>query len=1042
MATYIPGVTDSGFNPVQYSPNLPYLANALQKATARYEKNYADIAQGYSSILNAPILNDKKRGDRDQYLAQIKDQLKTISTTDLSIQANVDQAESLYSPFWEDKEMLAHITDTKARQSQLREQERIAREHPDYDNSTPVAVMNYYMNKIKTSDDPNIINSTPLINAVGLKNNPKEFVEWLKKNDYKQEYSLAQNGYIYTQINGDGSLKSYDELYRTYLGNSAQDQYNMYGEYYKIQGIQEIKANEKRITGIDISDEEAIQRLPDFYVNKQMEDYENRKKTLTADLTLAKENAKKFENDIIRYEEFIRKGQDIIQSINDIDKEYNILKNKGGTNEEDVKKYNDLRKSISINPTGFFANYSYNKDVVTASRAAASNQSLKIQQDQAALAFAKAQQDAYQFNQLLDLKRREDARQETELQLKVEGADLTNVEGIAARSGKARRNAEGKVVAYENIVPTIQPGQSNVKIEDVVLTFENTIANLSGRGQAEMLEAFQNSNSSIIRNILSGPEVVTIAKAFQTNTYGEDYKSVRDKVKNNLKTAGVSDEVIKNIKDPVGLFGAILDYHKNATFALLTKRDAIVAEGKAPDQQLLTDISSAWSDYVSLNNASGKLQNAYALKKQFDESVNQRITKNPEKYKDISIKKKDGTYGLLTAQSLVDNFERVDKNNNKVKMSYDMMNAYINGTLDVKPVLSKNNEPIFNEFGVDVDYLKEYERKYGHAPYTAIDPATGIKHEIGDIIKRYGKPEVLKKNLTAGLQKFKSDIPSNLQQAMQEQTGKMGRSIVYSSDPSKREDYADVLATQFFSNINSNVVIEDDEYKIINSDKNLAKNLQKIVRNIISDPASGLTGVSFNPIGIPDPSKRNITLTYSKADVLKLIDKNKRSDYADWDGTLTFEIRDDANVVGFPTAEADAFYNLLLTNGSVKQSVEEEKFGLKYDFYRDQNNQIKFRAGYKKVFQDEQTGKLTYIWNNYNGNGIYTDNGGYETLPGFVTIDDFLNSLKSGMMKQMSQNDLATQKASAQQPTLDYSTKSKKEELDKMFLNVFNGTNK
>ena len=172
MATYLQGVTDTGFNPVSYSPNLSFLMNALQKVTTRYEKNYNDMSEGYSSILNADIINDVKNKERNGYLDKIKDNLKTISTTDLSVQSNIDAANSLYTPFWEDKSMLSHIADTKARKNQLLEQERIKKEHPDYDNTTPTTVMNYYMNKIKTAENPDIINETPLINAVGLKNNP------------------------------------------------------------------------------------------------------------------------------------------------------------------------------------------------------------------------------------------------------------------------------------------------------------------------------------------------------------------------------------------------------------------------------------------------------------------------------------------------------------------------------------------------------------------------------------------------------------------------------------------------------------------------------------------------------------------------------------------------------------------------------------------------------------------------------------------------------------------------------------------------------
>ena len=82
MATYLPGGTDTGFNPVQYSPNLSLLANSIDRATARYETNFAKVSKGYNNILSASILNDGYSQKRDQYLSEIKDKLKTIFRKD------------------------------------------------------------------------------------------------------------------------------------------------------------------------------------------------------------------------------------------------------------------------------------------------------------------------------------------------------------------------------------------------------------------------------------------------------------------------------------------------------------------------------------------------------------------------------------------------------------------------------------------------------------------------------------------------------------------------------------------------------------------------------------------------------------------------------------------------------------------------------------------------------------------------------------------------------------------------------------------------
>ena len=57
MSTYLPGVTDTGFNPINYTPNFSMLANALDRATARYETNFNQISNSYSKIADAFLLN-------------------------------------------------------------------------------------------------------------------------------------------------------------------------------------------------------------------------------------------------------------------------------------------------------------------------------------------------------------------------------------------------------------------------------------------------------------------------------------------------------------------------------------------------------------------------------------------------------------------------------------------------------------------------------------------------------------------------------------------------------------------------------------------------------------------------------------------------------------------------------------------------------------------------------------------------------------------------------------------------------------------------
>jgi hypothetical protein len=1011
MSTYLQGVTDTGFNSVNFSPNLPYLMNALQKVTARYEKNYDEMSQGYSSILNAEMYNDKQSGKRDQYLNEIKDKLKAVSTTDLSVQSNIDSANSLYTPFWEDKTMLSHIADTRARKNQLIEQEKIKKEHPDYDSSTPTAVMNYYINKIKTAEDPNIINQTPLINAVGLKNNPKEFQEWLKKNDYKKEFSAAQNGYIYKQVNGADTTASYNELYTMYLGDTAQDQYNMYGEYYKIQAIQNIQ-NENKKNGIILSDDEAIKKIPDFYIKEQLQNFDYQKEALIADFDATFLNSKKNEekgNDIA-LEKDVTRMKDIKEKLSEIDKKYNLFKNKGGTNEQDLRDYNKLISDITSSPTNFFAKMTFDKDANTAAKMAASNQSLSITVDESALRIAKMEQEASQFLQT-------NALGWATLNARIE--ENANKE---SKGSSGEKNATGN--AYENVTPSVNNSPASNSIVGIVTEFQDEMKKETSEGINNILSTIQSSNSNLFSNVISPQELAVIAKGYQSNEYSQEYKTIFKKAKDNLINQGVSKEIVNAIKTPEGVILALDTYFENQMLSNIEKKNENI-KNNTVDPVLNETIRQNQRDYYKLQDARKKINNAYASQKLFNDNINKRIQDNPLLYEKVSIKKKDGTIGLITPQDLVDQYPldkiEIGGKKTRIKIPYGIMQQYINGTLNEK------KEELFHE---KEDDPRGPRISLGYK-YTFLDPETNINYNLTEIVKKYGTSKELNERLNKTVLANKSSIPGPLQKTFNERTGKQGRVITYNSLPDKENDLADKYANSFLQNIDANVIREKDKYVIVNGTNDMKELLnEEAVNTMISNPMKGLTSMKFYPIGMgDDPSKRNVELVY---DISKLLgsDQKTREKYKNWDGRVVFKIRSDANIEGFPNGSTGAFYDLLLDSDSqgIKNTEIDEKFGLKYEFYKDQNNQIQYRAGYKTIIEtvDSKGAKvLSSVWKNYDGNGLYTDSRGFVPLPSNTTVDDLIDTLRSGKLTVSIQDDIKTEEYYKQttQPNLAKQTR-------------------
>ena len=275
-----------------------------------------------------------------------------------------------------------------------------------------------------------------------------------------------------------------------------------------------------------------------------------------------------------------------------------------------------------------------------------------------------------------------------------------------------------------------------------------------------------------------------------------------------------------------------------------------------------------------------------------------------------------------------------------------------------------------------------------------------------------------------------------------ESTGKMGRTITYRSSASSEKDYADAVANQFVTSLNNYVEQSDDMYNLVGVDDDTKELLNEsgMIELIKSNPVKGLTSVKFHTIGAGDPSKRNITLTYDRSSLLSgVTDKDVKKSLDKFDGSFTFELKDDAEIKGFPKAHEDAFYNMLLSsdNKEIKQTPTDENFGLKYSMYKDADGNIRFKAGYQKVVVDDKN-IPSYTWVNYNGNGNYEENSGYEILPPNVTVQDFISSLRSGMLTQANVNSLTLEKTLDPQQQPDYAVKKQLEELQKRKKSIFN----
>lgn len=118
MSTYIQGVTDyiPQFQPFQ--PDLNFYANALQTKQNQYDTNYKALNNVYGQYFYADLTHGDNLKKKDELIKAIDFNLKRVSGLDLSLEQNVDQAQQVFKPFYEDKNLMKDMAWTKNTNSQ------------------------------------------------------------------------------------------------------------------------------------------------------------------------------------------------------------------------------------------------------------------------------------------------------------------------------------------------------------------------------------------------------------------------------------------------------------------------------------------------------------------------------------------------------------------------------------------------------------------------------------------------------------------------------------------------------------------------------------------------------------------------------------------------------------------------------------------------------------------------------------------------------------------------------------------------------------
>jgi len=205
MATYIPNVTDV-FPEIQpFKPDYSFLQSALSTKQAQYNAAFEQLNSVYGSILNAPLTRDINQERRAEFLKAADNNIKKITSLDLSLPQNVQTASNVFKPFYDDKNLVWDMTWTKQFNKELGRAEALSKCTTDdcagqyWEGG--VRLMNYLRDDFKNANDDSAfqmgtVKYTPAYNIVD------KAVKLAKEQGFNVKYDTIQNGYIVTTKNG------------------------------------------------------------------------------------------------------------------------------------------------------------------------------------------------------------------------------------------------------------------------------------------------------------------------------------------------------------------------------------------------------------------------------------------------------------------------------------------------------------------------------------------------------------------------------------------------------------------------------------------------------------------------------------------------------------------------------------------------------------------------------------------------------------------------------------------------------------------------
>jgi hypothetical protein len=279
MAQYLPYIPETFPEPALYKPDFNFYDKMLQRKQSMFEQGASKVKSAYTSVLNAQLSNKNNIPLRDQYIKDAQEKLVKLSSSDLSLMENVNAAESIYAPFWQDKFIVQDAAITKSYQNEMQKLAswKDAAKPEDREKYSAISMMDLQngLNVLQNADrTPEAFAAVEMRKAEPFTNIEAYLQKQAKDQGMEVKYDSPDGPYLIETVNGQRSQKKYATWATAMVGNNFQGQFDVTGRVENEERIKILKRSNPNLTDADAKSliaKDVVSELSSGYTKRNQE---------------------------------------------------------------------------------------------------------------------------------------------------------------------------------------------------------------------------------------------------------------------------------------------------------------------------------------------------------------------------------------------------------------------------------------------------------------------------------------------------------------------------------------------------------------------------------------------------------------------------------------------------------------------------------------------------------------------------------------------------------------------------------------------------